>query len=356
MDLCPVSWISMRCESYFALTSNTLQFGFRLELSAEVAGCGLRGYFGFDALVQYSPFRFIADVSGGIALRAFGETLIGISLAFHLEGPAPYLARGRGSIDLFFFEVSFDFELGWGAPAPAVEARDVGADLRAALIAPSAWRSRASTVPGLLLTDAAQKSLSAAAIVDPYGAVSVRQEIVPLAIELLRYGGVPCPPQRWDVIGGEFGPGEAAHHMDEVRAQFAPGQFVPSKSDDEALTADAFLTLRAGVELYPAPATGAEQRAADLTWEERVVARDIPLPIQWAGGLFLEVGRLEALLTTEYDTYWSPPDNVIEVDAVPPAAGAWAWSMTTTDVTAASTFEVAQVSDLTVLAVEAWEL
>jgi hypothetical protein len=356
MDLCPVSWISMRCESYFALTSNTLQFGLRLELSAEVAGCGLRGYFAFDALVQYSPFRFIADVSGGIALRAFGETLMGISLAFHLEGPAPYLARGRGSIDLFFFEVSFDFELGWGSPAPAVAAGNVGADLRAALVAPAAWRSRASAPAGLVLTDAAQKSLSAATIVDPYGTVTVRQEVVPLAIELLRYGGVPCQPQRWDLIGGEFGPGEAAHHTNEVRAQFAPGQFVPSKSDDEALTAAAFLPLRAGVELYPAPAAGAESRAAGLVWEESVVARDIPRPIPWALGIVLELGSVEQILTTEYETWWAPPDDVVQVEPVPPAAGAWAWSMSATDVSGASTFEVAQVSDLTVLAVEAWEL
>jgi hypothetical protein len=355
MDLCPVPWMSMRCENYFALTSNTLQFGVRMELSAEVAGCGLRGHFGFDALVQYSPFRFVADVSGGIALRVFGETLMGISLAFHLEGPAPYLARGRGSIDLFFFEVSFDFELGWGAPAEPVTARDAGADLRAALAAPAAWRSTA-TAPGLVLTAAAQKALSAATIVDPSGTVTARQEVVPLAVELHRYGGVPCPPQRWDLVGGEFGPGEPAHHTSEVRARFAPGQFVPSRSDDEALTADAFLPLRAGVELHPAPAAGAESRPAGLGWEEKVIARDIPVPVSCPVGIFAELVSIEALLTTGHDRWWTPPEEVIQVDPVPPAAAASAWSMTSTDVTAASMFEVGQVADLTILALEAWEL
>ena len=64
------------------------------------------------------PEAFVADLAGGVSLRVFGETLMGIALALHLEGPAPYLARGRGSIDLFLFEVSFDFEVGWGSPPP----------------------------------------------------------------------------------------------------------------------------------------------------------------------------------------------------------------------------------------------
>jgi len=356
MDLCPISWISMRCENYFALTSNTLQFGVRLELAAEVAGCGLRGYFGFDALVQYSPFRFIADVSGGIALRAFGETLMGVSLAFHLEGPAPYLARGRGSIDLFFFEVSFDFELGWGSSAAEVTARDIGKELRAALEEPAAWRSRGSAPPGLVLTEAARKSLADATVVDPYGAVSVRQEVVPLGLEIGRYGGVPCPPQRWDLVTGEFGPGEPAHHTTEIRAQFAPGQFVPSKSDDEALTAEAFLRLRAGIELQPAPAAGAEARAAGLNWEERVVARDIPRPRPLPTGILGDIGFLEALISAEASAWWPVPDEVVRVDPVPSVAAASTWSMAATDITAATTAELTHVTGDQLMAVEAWEL
>jgi hypothetical protein len=353
MDLCPVSWISMRCDAYFALTPNTLQFGVRLELAAEVAGCGLRGYFAFDALVQYSPFRFVADVSGGIALRAFGETLMGVNLAFHLEGPAPYLARGRGSIDLFFFDVSFDFELAWGSPAAEVTARDVGNDLRAALAQPAAWRSRSSAPPGLMLTARAQKSLRDATIVDPYGVVSVRQEVVPLGLELGRYCGVPCAPQRWDLVGGEFGPGEPAHHTAEIRAQFAPGQFVAGTPDDKALTAPAFLPLRAGIDLYPSPATGAEARAAGLTWEERVVARDIRWPVPLSTGILPDLGELAALVSNT--AWWPVPEDIVLVEPVPPAVAASTWSMTATGVTAASTFELAPMTGDQLMAIEAWE-
>ena len=87
-------FLQLRAQAYFTLTSNTIQFGARLDLVAEVAGCGLRGFLAFDVLVQFEPFRFVADLSAGIAVQAFGETLAGISLALALEGPAAWRARG----------------------------------------------------------------------------------------------------------------------------------------------------------------------------------------------------------------------------------------------------------------------
>lgn len=363
VDLCPVAWIDLRCESYFALTSNTLQLGARLELVAEVAGCGLRGWLAFDALIQYSPFRFIADISGGIALRAFGHTLVGISLSLHLEGPAPYLARGRGSIDLFLFEVCFDFEVGWGSP-PAITdpPADVGGELRRALSDPAAWRSRGAAPPGLLLTEPAQKALSDAAVVDPYGAVSVHEERIPLGIEIARFNGLPLSsPQRWDISAGQFGVAEPAK-LTEVRAEFAPGQFVAPKSDDEALTAPAFLPLKAGVELHPEAAGGAEERPAGLTWEERVIARDIPMPEEAPVGQIADVSALEILvgaMSTSANGWWDGPEEVVTVEPVAPVSSAFSWSMAAgPGSTAATDLEMKQLlgGNDELITVEAWEV
>ncbi len=362
MDLCPVPWMSMRCESYFALTSNTLQLGARLELAAEVAGCGLRGYLQFDALVQYSPFHFVADVSGGIALRAFGETLMGVHLALHLEGPAPYLARGSGSIDLWLFEVGFDFELGWGSPAPELFGRDPADDLRAALSAPSGWRSRSTGVPGLLLTEAARARLGEGTVLDPYASVSVQQDVVPLGLEIHRYRGASVRPQRWDVVDGAFGPGEPADHVQAVTAQFAPGLFVDTTSDDQLLGSQAFLPLRAGVELHPRPADGAAARPVALAWEERLLARDVRVAGPGVAGALVDLRPLETmatLLDAADPTWWAPPPEVVSVDAVVAAAAASSWSMTDAGLGAASSFELERTvgalgADLVV--VEAWEL
>lgn len=363
MDLCPVPWMQMRCEAYFALTSNTLQLGARLELAAEVAGCGLRGYLQFDALVQYSPFHFVADVSGGIALRAFGQNLMGVHLALHLEGPAPYLARGTGSIDLWLFEVSFDFELGWGSPAPELLGVGPAADLRAAIVDPSAWRSRSTTgVPGLVLTEAARGLLGEGTLLDPYAVVSVRQDVVPLGLEIRRYRGAPVAAQRWDLVDGSFGPGEPADHIQQVQAQFAPGLFVDTANDDKLLGSQAFLPLRAGIELHPRPADGAEARPGDLVWEERLVARDIRMRGDGVAGPFADLVVLEAmadLVELADPGWWPTADDVVTVDPVIPAIAVSTWSMADAGFGAGSSFELDQAlteigSDLTV--VEAWEL
>ncbi len=362
MDMCPVPWIDLRCETYFALTSNTLQLGARLELSAEVAGCGLRGWLAFDALIQFDPFRFIADVSGGIALRAFGRTLVGISLALHLEGPAPYLARGRGSIDLFFFEVSFDFEVGWGSPPAQLDPPyDVEGELRRILGEPAAWRSRGSAPPGIEITTAAQKKLSDGGLVDPYGSISVRQELVPLGVEIQRFNGIPVPPQRWDIVSAQFGEDEPAT-QGELRAQFAPGQFLAPKSDDEALTAPAFRELKAGVEMFPAPAEGAFWRPVLLDWEERVIARDIPMPVAESCGQFIDMEALELLVTAMSpieESWWVVPEDIITVLPESPVATAYSWSMATgPDMAAPSDLELQQQVDgiAELMVVEAWEL
>jgi hypothetical protein len=363
MDLCPVPWMQMRCEAYFALTSNTLQMGARLELAAEVAGCGLRGYLQFDALVQYSPFHFVADVSGGIALRAFGHNLMGVHLGLHLEGPAPYLARGTGSIDLWLFEVSFDFELGWGSPAPELLGVGPADDLHAALVAPSAWRSRSTTgVPGLMLTEAARGRLGEGTVLDPYAVVSVRQDVVPLGLEIHRYRGAPVATQRWDLVDGSFGPAEPADHIQQVQAQFAPGLYVDTAHDDKLLGSQAFLPLRAGIELHPRPADGAEARPGELTWEEGLVARDIRMRGEGVAGPFADLVVLEALASMvgiSDPGWWPAATEVVTVAPVTPAVAVSSWSMADGGFGAGSTFELDQAVEAMgrdLMVVEAWEL
>ena len=55
-------------QTYFAITSNTVQSGARAELYAEAAGFNVYGFLGYDLLVQFNPFYFIADIYAGLAL------------------------------------------------------------------------------------------------------------------------------------------------------------------------------------------------------------------------------------------------------------------------------------------------
>jgi hypothetical protein len=150
-----------------------------------------------------------------------------------------------------------------------------------------------------------------------------------------------------------------------LRTQFAPGQFVTPRSDDEALAAPAFLPLKAGVDLRPAPAAGAEERPVDLDWDEHLIARDIPMPRRMSAGPFI-VGLNKHLLdllgtamSTRENGWWVVPKEVITVNAVAPVAAAFSWSMAADPGRTATTgLEMAQavhaVAD--VMTVEAWEL
>ena len=113
-DLSPLPVPRMRAEMYFALTANSVQFGAAVYLAAKLAGCGIEGRFSFDALCVFAPnFAFTAQASGRVAVEAFGQTLIAVSLDILLEGPSPWHVRGRGSVSLLWEDISLDFEVSW---------------------------------------------------------------------------------------------------------------------------------------------------------------------------------------------------------------------------------------------------
>ena len=58
-----------RCEAYFALTSNSIQFGARAELFASAAGFSIHGEIGYDVLIQLDPFFFIAEFQAQLQLK-----------------------------------------------------------------------------------------------------------------------------------------------------------------------------------------------------------------------------------------------------------------------------------------------
>ena len=62
----------IRVGCYFAVTSNTVQFGARAELFFGFDGLSVSGHIGFDVLFQFSPFYFIAEISGSLSLSVVG--------------------------------------------------------------------------------------------------------------------------------------------------------------------------------------------------------------------------------------------------------------------------------------------
>jgi len=114
VSLINTSVARVRVEGYFAVTSNTVQFGSRSEMFFGFDAINISGHLAWDVLFQFSPFYFIATISASFSLNVFGAGLFSVRIQGSLEGPAPWRAAGTGSITILFWDVSADFDVTWG--------------------------------------------------------------------------------------------------------------------------------------------------------------------------------------------------------------------------------------------------
>jgi hypothetical protein len=82
----PIPIITVRAEGYFAITSNSIQFGGRWEIGIEV-GIEAHGFLQVDAMVQFRPFHFDARVSAGFDVSAGGFSFASVTLSGSISGP-----------------------------------------------------------------------------------------------------------------------------------------------------------------------------------------------------------------------------------------------------------------------------
>lgn len=108
------SWGKIRAEGYFAVTTNTAQFGAKIEVKFGFSKFKIDGHLAFDALFQFNPFYFIVEISGKVSLKVFGAGVFSVSLKLSLEGPTPWRAKGYGKIKILFFSFKARFDERWG--------------------------------------------------------------------------------------------------------------------------------------------------------------------------------------------------------------------------------------------------
>ena len=89
------SMARIRIEAYFAVTSNTAQFGSRAEVYFGFSALRVEGHLSFDALFQFDPFYFIFEFSIKLSVKVFGFGLYNISVSGLLEGPTKWHIKGK---------------------------------------------------------------------------------------------------------------------------------------------------------------------------------------------------------------------------------------------------------------------
>ncbi|OIJ66600.1 hypothetical protein WN71_017950 [Streptomyces mangrovisoli] len=259
VDLAPGNGFGLRMEAYLAITSNAAMFGGQVQLDATIAGCGVTGWLGLDALFVFDPvFLFSVHVRGGVAVRAFGHRLAGVALDFTLVGPAPWRAYGTGSISVLFWDVDLDFDVHWGAPPAALPepGRDPLVPLREAVARPGSWVAERPSADrtALVLSPAATGELAEGLLVHPDATLRFSQRVVPLGIAVSRFERRPVPTQTWTLASVTLGgTAKDAGHLPPVPERFVPGDFF-DLDEERQLTAPALAEYAGGV-LVPVEGT-----------------------------------------------------------------------------------------------------
>ncbi|MGH7616872.1 MAG: DUF6603 domain-containing protein, partial [Gemmatimonadaceae bacterium] len=262
-------------QTYFAVTSNTVQSGSRVELYAGAGDFNLYGFMGYDLLVQIIPLHFVADIEAGLAIRKGTDVLAGVSVSCELSGPTPWHAKGEASLDLFLFSISVGFDETWGFDPIAVilEAVDVLALVVAAVTDGRNWTATTPANAELTVTVRQVEPPNDTLLVHPFAELAVSQKIVPLDMAINKFG---TQQPSGDTTFSITRSGAAA--TDAVE-EFAIANFVVM-SDSEKLSRKSFEQMKSGLQFSTGAAadTGVSV-PRDVTYEMSYVHRKITKPV-----------------------------------------------------------------------------
>ena len=245
----PVERITV--ENYFAVTTNTVQFGARAELFYGVDDFNLHGNFSFDALFQFSPFHFIIDISFSIGMDVFGAGVFSVTLKLTLSGPAPWEAKGTAtlSIDLWLFsiDISVDFDITWGeADNPKLPSIPAIPILVTEFNKADNWRAALPAGANLLVTLRKLDATTEQLVLHPLGTIRVSQRRIPLGIHIDKVGNNPVSDAH--LFSVKTNVANLVLTAKPPQEKFAIAQF-QDMSDADKLSRPSFQDIDGGVEL-----------------------------------------------------------------------------------------------------------
>jgi hypothetical protein len=237
----------LRCEAYFALTPNTVQFGARAELYASAIGFSIHGQIGFDVLIQREPFQFLADFYAQVQLKRGSTNLFKVRVEGALTGPRPLHIKAKATFEILWWDVTVrvDKTLVKGEPPPPPEPVDVLPLLTAALGHPGNWTSQLPAGQHPMVTLRTKSQAATDVSLHPLGTLTVTQGVVPLNLEISKFGpAAPAGARRFTISRVSLGGWTLTTRS--VTDFFARSEFF-EMSDDEKLSSPSFEPLAAGL-------------------------------------------------------------------------------------------------------------
>jgi hypothetical protein len=288
LSLINESWARLRADTYFAVTSNSVQMGCHAEAFFGFDALSVQGHFSFDALLRFSPFYLIVEISSGFSVKVFGVGVWGVHLRGSLEGPTPWRVRGSAEIELLFWSISVDVDVTFGErrtdTLPPIE---VLPRIRLEFEKLESWRAT-PPASGQLFVSLREIGSGEALVLHPVGRLQISQRFAPLNLPLDRIGNQKPSDVTRVVVAVQSG---ALTVTGPTREPFAPAQY--RDMDDAAkLSAPAYEPLDSGVELAAAGQPWATGPLAQRTVRYETIIVDTALePVrsrffEFWGGLF----------------------------------------------------------------------
>lgn len=259
----PIDIISVRAEGYFAVTSNTIQFGGRWEISISL-GIEAHGFIQVDAIVQFRPFQFEAGIAAGFDVNVDDFSFASVTLQGSISGPRPIVIRGSLSIDVFLFSLSWNETITLGSgPADTLPAPPSLIDvIFDELKKPENVHSGSIGDSHVVLSP--QPSAGLLAAIPPTGTLQVAQHRAPLGLLIDRLDGRPLAgPQGVKVTNG----------TQDVMDRFSPGSYITLTSS-EALNRPPFDLLASGCVLSVVDPQLSEAKIPDSREVRQIVIKD----------------------------------------------------------------------------------
>ncbi|MDH3638321.1 MAG: hypothetical protein OES09_07620 [Gammaproteobacteria bacterium] len=313
------SFAKIRVEGYFAVTSNTVQFGARVEVFFGLSAFKIEGHLAFDALFQFSPFYFIISISASLDVKVFGVGLFSVHMRGELEGTSPWHIEGEGSISILFFSIDVPFSHTWGqdedTTLPPIRVMPL---LESEFNKLDNWTAELPSANNLLVS-LREIEATEDLVLHPVGTLRVSQRAVPLDLALDKVGNQT--PSDVNVVSIDVPDADLQKHRD-TQEQFATAQF-KSLNDSAKLSSPAYEKQNSGLELS---VTGQQLRSDAaakrvVRYEEIIIDSNFKEHIRkfvvLASNLFSHFLRGNAasrsVLSATYATHKAPIDQKISL-------------------------------------------
>jgi hypothetical protein len=239
----------IRVETYFALTSNTVQFGARAECYFGIDNFSVSGDLGFDALLQFSPFQFQANCSGQFTLDSpVGDASLRIRAL--IKGPSPWRVEAEGAIKIFGIEFEAEKTIEWGddkrEQLPKIAIKPL---FEAEMKKSEVWHTELPAGKTQLVSIVNPEEDAAATDpplrIHPFGSLVISQKMVPLDFQMDKFGNQEISDvKKISVQTVAIGTNTAS--LSEVRDYYAVAQY-KKISDAERISNPSFELYKCGV-------------------------------------------------------------------------------------------------------------